>query len=187
MGLSHKWRLVAWGGVLGRDEGRAGSVVIDGYWLSGAAGSCPWSGIRELRRNRLLSSNGGPEEVLRSWKDTGTGGAGIPKVWLSAKGRATGLSSRPFIYGERGFTAMAVNRAISSHAHPEPADSRNFGSARLVDLEKMSENSRFCRLAHIPRLLGGRYVRGIPTLGGNVCARFVMGLRVRLKCLVPRY
>ena len=27
---------------------------------------------------------------------------------------------------------MAVNRAVSSHAHPEPADSRNFGSARLV-------------------------------------------------------
>ena len=82
---------------------------------------------------------------------------------------------------------MAVNRAVSSHAHPEPADSRNFGSSPAVDLEKMSENSRFCRLPHIPRLLGGRYVRGIPTLGeGNVCARFVMGLRVR-QYLVPRY
>ena len=65
------------------------------------------------------------------------------------------------------FPAGAVNRAVSSHAHPERADSRNLGSARLVDLEKMSENPRFCRLAHIPRLLGGRYVRGIPTLGGN--------------------
>ena len=29
---------------------------------------------------------------------------------------ATGFSSHPFSYGERGFTAMAVNRAVSSHA-----------------------------------------------------------------------
>ena len=41
--------------------------------------------------------------------------AGIPEVWFSAKGLATGFSSRPFSYGERGFTAMAVNRAVSSH------------------------------------------------------------------------
>ena len=41
--------------------------------------------------------------------------AGIPEVWLSATGSATGFASRPFSYGEWGFTAMAVNRAVSSH------------------------------------------------------------------------
>ena len=41
--------------------------------------------------------------------------AGIPEVWLSAKGFATGFASHPFSYGEWGFTAMAVNRAVSSH------------------------------------------------------------------------
>ena len=31
------------------------------------------------------------------------------------RGSATGFSSHPFSYGEWGFTAMAVNRAVSSH------------------------------------------------------------------------
>ena len=42
--------------------------------------------------------------------------AGIPEVGLSARGSATGFSSHPFSYGEWGFTAMAVNRAVSSQA-----------------------------------------------------------------------
>ena len=41
--------------------------------------------------------------------------AGIPEVWDSAKGSAIGFSSHPFSYGEWGFTAMAGNRAVSSH------------------------------------------------------------------------
>ncbi len=41
--------------------------------------------------------------------------ARIPEVWLSARGFATGFASHPFSYGEWGFTAMAVNRAVSSH------------------------------------------------------------------------
>ena len=41
--------------------------------------------------------------------------AGIPEVWVSARGVATGFYSHPFSYGEWGFTAMAVNRAVSSH------------------------------------------------------------------------
>ena len=41
--------------------------------------------------------------------------AGIPEEWLSARGSATGVSSRPVSYGEWGFTAMAGNRAVSSH------------------------------------------------------------------------
>ena len=67
-------------------------------------------------RNRLLSSNGRPGEALRSCQDAGAGGAGIADVWDSAKDPAIGVSSRPFSYWEWGFTAMAVNRAISSHA-----------------------------------------------------------------------
>ena len=66
-------------------------------------------------RNRLLSSNGRPGEALRSCQDAGAGGAGTADVWDSAKGPATGVSSRPFSYWEWGFTAMAVNRAVSSH------------------------------------------------------------------------
>ena len=66
-------------------------------------------------RNRLLSSNGGPGEVLRSCQDAGVGDAGIPEVWFSARGSATGFASHPFSYGEWGFTAMAVNRAVSNH------------------------------------------------------------------------
>ena len=67
-------------------------------------------------RNRLLSSNGRPGEALRSCQDAGAGGAGIADVWDSAKDPATEVSSRPFSYWAWGFTAMAVNRAVSSHA-----------------------------------------------------------------------
>ena len=42
-------------------------------------------------------------------------GAGIADVWDSAKDPATGVSSHSFSYGEWAFTAMAVNRAVSSH------------------------------------------------------------------------
>ena len=42
-------------------------------------------------------------------------GAGIPKIVFSAKGRATGVSSHPISYEIEAFTAMAVNRAVSSH------------------------------------------------------------------------
>ena len=69
-------------------------------------------------RNRLLSSNGRPGEALRSCQDAGAGGAGIADVWDSAKDPAIGVSSRPFSYWEWGFTAMAVNRAVSSHPLP---------------------------------------------------------------------
>ena len=41
--------------------------------------------------------------------------AGIPGVGFSARGRATGVSSHPFSYEEWAFTAMAGNRAVSSH------------------------------------------------------------------------
>ena len=41
--------------------------------------------------------------------------AGIPEVWLSSSGVATGFASHPFSYGEWEFPAMAVNRAVSSH------------------------------------------------------------------------
>ena len=58
----------------------------------------------------------------------------------------------------------------SSHAHPERADSRNLGSARLVDLEKMSENSRFCRLG---QRAGGQ--ESGPAGGAAVCAGCAMG------------
>ena len=66
-------------------------------------------------RNRLLSTNDGPGEMLWSCQDAGVGGAGIADVSDSARGSATRFSSRPFSYGEWGFTAMAVNRAIFSH------------------------------------------------------------------------
>ena len=42
-------------------------------------------------------------------------GAGIADVSDSAKGSATGFSSRPFSYGGWVFPAMAVNRAVYSH------------------------------------------------------------------------
>ena len=42
-------------------------------------------------------------------------GAEIREVWLSAKCSAIRFSSRLFSYEEWGFTAMAVNRAVSSH------------------------------------------------------------------------
>ena len=74
-------------------------------------------------RNRLLSSNVRPGEVLRSCQDAGAGGAGIADVWDSAKGSANGVYSHPFSYWEWEFTAMAVNRAVSSHAVREGADS----------------------------------------------------------------
>ena len=86
-------------------------------------------------RNRLLSSNGRPGEALRSCQDAGAGGAGIADVWDSAKDPATEVSSRPFSYWAWGFTAMAVNRAVSSHLDrslrthetwAQPEDSRNF-------------------------------------------------------------
>ena len=41
--------------------------------------------------------------------------AGITEVWLSARGVATGFPSHPFSYGQGQLTAMAVNRAVSSH------------------------------------------------------------------------
>ena len=44
-----------------------------------------------------------------------TRGAGIPEVWVSAKGRATGFSSHPLSYDKGEFPAGAVNRAVSSH------------------------------------------------------------------------
>ena len=45
--------------------------------------------------------------------------AGIPEVWLSAGGFATGFSSHPFSYeGGGNFQPVAVNRAVSSHAIP---------------------------------------------------------------------
>ena len=37
-----------------------------------------------------------------------TRGAGIPEVWVSAKGRATGFPSHPFRYKWRELTAMAA-------------------------------------------------------------------------------
>ena len=46
--------------------------------------------------------------------------AGIPEVWLSTRGFATGFASHPFSYGEWGFTAMAVNRAVSSQDRRTP-------------------------------------------------------------------
>ncbi len=42
-------------------------------------------------------------------------GAEIREVWLSAKCSAIRFSSRLFSYEEWGFTAMAANRAVSSH------------------------------------------------------------------------
>ena len=47
-----------------------------------------------------------------------TRGAGIPEVWVSAKGRATGFSSHPLSYDKGEFPAGAVNRAVSSHDGP---------------------------------------------------------------------
>ena len=41
--------------------------------------------------------------------------AGISEVLVSATCCATGVSSHPFSYGKDEFTAMAVNRAVSSH------------------------------------------------------------------------
>ena len=69
---------------------------------------------------------------------------------------------------------MAVNRAVSSHAHPELAESRNFGIARLVDLEKMSENSQmkeFVQSRYV-RVAGGRMIDEITYKGEtmNGCA-----------------
>ena len=44
-----------------------------------------------------------------------SGGAGIADVSDSARGSATGFPSHLLSYGARQFTAMAVNRAVSSH------------------------------------------------------------------------
>ena len=65
-------------------------------------------------RNRLLSSNSGPGEVLRSCQDAGVGDAGIADVSDSARGSATGFSSHPLSYDKGEFPAGAVNRAVSS-------------------------------------------------------------------------
>ena len=61
-------------------------------------------------RNRLLSSNSGPGEVLRSCQDAGVGDAGIADVSDSARGSATGFSSHPLSYDKGEFPAGAVNR-----------------------------------------------------------------------------
>ena len=60
-----------------------------------------------------------------------TRGAGIPEVWVSAKGRATGFSSHPLSYDKGEFPAMAVIRAVSSH--------------RLVN-QRTLRNERPCRI-----------------------------------------
>ena len=57
--------------------------------------------------------------------------AGIPGVGFSARGRATGVSSHPFSYEEWGFTAMAGNRAVSSHPR---STSGCFGTSGRVGL-----------------------------------------------------
>ena len=47
-----------------------------------------------------------------------TRGAGIPEVWVSAKGRATGFSSHPLSYDKGEFPAGAVNRAVMKNGRP---------------------------------------------------------------------
>ena len=67
--------------------------------------------------------------------------AGISEVLVSATCCATGISSRPFRYGRLAFTAMAVNRAISSHAH---AEARNCGQfvASIINGHQPTGRSR---------------------------------------------
>ena len=57
--------------------------------------------------------------------------AGIPGVGFSARHRANGVSSHPLSYGEWAFTAMAGNRAVSSHPR---STSGCFGTSGRVGL-----------------------------------------------------
>ncbi len=64
-----------------------------------------------------------------------TRGAGIPEVWVSAKGRATEFPSHPLSYDKGEFPAGAVNRAVSSQGRrlgwpASPTDSATMRQAR---------------------------------------------------------
>ena len=59
-------------------------------------------------------------------------GAGIPEVWLSAKGSASGFPSRPLNYGEWKFTAMAAG--VRKHGAGPAVQQRHLGGVpRLGD------------------------------------------------------
>ena len=79
--------------------------------------------------NRLLSSNGRPGEVLRSCLDAGAGGS------------ATGFYSHPFSYGSWAFTAMAVNRAVSSHLYRVGLTRAGVPGAATLPLDRMTSRS----------------------------------------------
>ena len=86
--------------------GRMSTRELPHYWTPEQVRSEPNTSVH-YSKGRLVVFR----MEVRSYKPL----AGISEVWLSAKGVATGFASHPFSYGEWGFTAMAVNRAVSSH------------------------------------------------------------------------